>query len=457
MDVTFSRFVQALRNADVRVSPAETLDAFDVVSQVGIEDKRLLRDALGLVLAKTREEKERFEDAFDRFFLQLAFREPAKPTFVRGVDREALVEELGQHLSGGLVRTIDSVLSDERDYLAFLVQQAAEDAGISAMRTLREKRVYAGKIAQALALDELEAYLASGEARGEAGGGTGNGADPLLRYLRQYFHGEIRDYVDAQYKLHVDATGRRALLEAALKSQLDRIPREYHVEVRRVVEKLARKLAREHRRRQRRSARGMLDLKKTLRRNLSYDGAIFEPHWRRVKREKATVFVLCDVSGSVAQVSRFLLLFLYELTDVLPNVRAFAFSSALGEVTETFSRKAPEEAVEQALFDWGKGTTDYARAFRDFRERCGKDLDGRSTVVVLGDGRNNYFDPQAHLLKEISQRVKQVFWLNPETRDRWSDGDSEMRRYAPYCLGVRTCNRIEHIETFAQQLLTAAR
>ena len=449
MEVTFSRFVQALRNADVRVSPAETLDAFDVVSRVGIENKRLLRDALGLALAKTREEKERFEDAFDRFFLQLAFREPAKPTFVRGVDREALVEELGRHLSGGLVRTIDSVLADERDYLAFLVQQAAEDAGISAIRTLREKRLYAGKIAQALSLDELEAYL--------AGGGTGNGADPLLRYLRQYFHGEIREYVDAQYKLHVDATGRRALLDAALQSQLDRIPREYHVEVRRVVEKLARKLAREHRRRQRRSARGMLDLKKTLRRNLSYDGAIFEPHWRRVKREKATVYVLCDVSGSVAEVSRFLLLFLYELTDVLPNVRAFAFSSALGEVTDTFSRKAPEEAVEQALFDWGKGTTDYARAFRDFRELCGKDLDSRSTVVVLGDGRNNYFDPQAQLLKEISQRVKQVFWLNPETRDRWSDGDSEMRRYAPYCLQVRICNRIEHIETFADQLLTAAR
>ena len=449
MEVTFSRFVQALRNADVRVSPAETLDAFDVVARVGIENKRLLRDALGLALAKTREEKDRFEDAFDRFFLQLAFRAPAKRTFVGGVDREKFVEQLRAHLSGELVRTIDSVLADERDYLALVVQHAAEDAGISAMRTLREKRLYAGKIAQALALDELEAFIASG--------GTGNGADPLLRYLRQYFHGEIRDYVDAQYKLHVDATGRRALLEAALRANLDRIPAEYHSEVRRVVERLARKLAREHRRRQRRAARGVLDLKKTLRRNIAYDGAIFEPHWRRVKREKATVYVLCDVSGSVAQVSRFLLLFLYELTDVLPNVRAFAFSSALGEVTDTFGRKGAEEALEQALFDWGKGTTDYARAFRDFRELCGKDLDSRSTVVVLGDGRNNYFDPQARLLKEISQRVKQVFWLNPETRDRWSEGDSEMRHYAPYCLEVRTCNRIQHIETFADQLLTAAR
>ena len=169
------------------------------------------------------------------------------------------------------------------------------------------------------------------------------------------------------------------------------------------------------------------------------------------------MFVLCDVSGSVAQVARFLLLFLYELADVLPNVRSFAFSSTLGEVTDTFSRKAGEDAVEEALFVWGKGTTDYGRAFRDFRELCGRDLDRRSTVVVLGDGRNNYFDPNAKLLKEISNRVKQVFWLNPETRDRWADGDSEMRHYAPYCLQVKTCNRIDHIESFADRLLTAAR
>ena len=449
MDVTFSRFVQALRNADVRVSPAETLVAFDVVSRVGIENRRLLRDALGLALAKSREEKERFEDAFERFFQQLAFREPAKRTFVGNVDREALIDRLEGELSGGLLRTIDSVLVDERDYLAFVVQRAAEEAGISEMRTLREKRVYAGKIGKALALDELEAYL--------AGGGTGNGMDPVLRYLRQYFHGEIRSYVDAQYKLHVDATGRRALLEAALKSNLDRVPPDYHAEVRRVVGKLARKLSREHRRRRRRAARGVLDLKKTIRRNIAYDGAIFEPQWRRTKREKATVFVLCDVSGSVAQVARFLLLFLYELADVLPNVRSFAFSSTLGEVTDTFSRKAGEEAVEEALFVWGKGTTDYGRAFRDFRELCGRDLDSRSTVVVLGDGRNNYFDPNAKLLKEISNRVKQVFWLNPETRDRWAEGDSEMRHYAPYCLQVKTCNRIGHIESFADRLLMAAR
>ena len=152
-----------------------------------------------------------------------------------------------------------------------------------------------------------------------------------------------------------------------------------------------------------------------------------------------------------------MLLFLYELTDVLPNIRAFAFSSALGEVTDLFKRKSTEAAVEEALVAWGGGTTDYARAFCDFRALCGRDLDHKSTIIVLGDARNNYFEPKTDVLKELSDRVKQVLWLNPEHRSQWTQGDSEMQRYAPYCFDVRTCNRLSHIETLADKLLSAAR
>ena len=76
---------------------------------------------------------------------------------------------------------------------------------------------------------------------------------------------------------------------------------------------------------------------------------------------------------------------------------------------------------------------------------------------MLGDGRNNYYDPKTEVLKELSRRVKQVFWLNPETKDQWTEGDSEMKRYAPYCFRVQTCNKIRDIEAFADQLLTATR
>lgn len=446
MEVTFARFVQALRNADVRVSPAETLDGFAVISLVGIADRRLLRDALGLALAKSSEDKVRFADAFERFFLQLAFREPPKRTLLAGQDRDALVAELERDLSPHALRSLVSVLDDDRDTLALIAQTAAERGGITDIRSLREKRSHAAGIARSLGVDELDAWLA----------GTGQGA-PALRHVRQYLREQVGAYVEGLYRLHVDATGKRALLAAALKSNLGRLPADYHAEVRRAVERLAERLARVHRRKRRRAARGLLDLKRTLRRNLPHDGVLFDLRWRRVAREKAAVYVLCDVSDSVARVARFLLLFLYELGDLLPNLRAFAFSNVLGEVTATFAGKPAEAAVEEALFAWGKGATDYGRALHDFRELCGHGLNRRATIIVLGDGRNNYFDPQTAILKQLARRVKQVFWLNPETRDQWGEGDSEMLRYAPHCLRVSTCNRVAHIEAFADRLLTATR
>ncbi len=447
MDVTFTRFVSALRNADVRASPAETLVAFDALRQVGVRDPELLRDALALTLAKTRTEKERFAETFERFFHQLAFREPAKRTFVRGANPDDLLARLNGRISPGLLAAIEDVLRDERDGLAARVQQAGEAAGVHTIRTLREKAGIADAIGRVLALDELDVAVAAG--------GLGSNEETLLRYLRQYFRQQVHDYVDAQYRLHVDPTGRRALVDAALTSNLDQLPRGYRDDVRRVVEKLAQRLARDHRKRRKRALRGTLDIKRTIRSNVAYDGAIFDLRWRRVVREKPTVFVLCDVSSSVARVARFLLLLLYELNDLLPNIRAFAFSSHLGEVTDVFTDRPSEEAIEEALFLWGKGNTDYARAFLDFRELCGAELSRRSTLIVLGDGRNNHYDPRPDLFEELSRRCRQTFWLNPEARDQWREGDSEMRRYAPYCTTVATCSKLRDLERFADRLLTS--
>ena len=451
MELTFGRFVTALRNADVRASPAETLTAFEIVERVGIADKPLLKDSLALALAKSKDEKARFDATFERFFA-LAFRDRAKPSFVRRVDRDAMLTQLRADASPGLIESVENVLDDERDRLALRIHRAAAEADIHQIKSLREKSLYGRRIGKVIGLDELDVYL-------EAGGpGTGDaGTGEFLRYLRQYFRQQIGDYVDAQYRLHLDASGKRAILEAALKSNLDRLPPAYHQDVRRVVERMAEKLAKDHRRRRKRARRGILDVKKTIRRNVAYDGALFDLRWRREKREPGTVFVLCDVSNSVARVARFLLLFLYELTDLLPNIRAFAFSSRLGEVTDTMRGRPTEIAIEEALFTWGKGNTDYARAFADFRELCGSAIDPHSTMIVMGDARSNYYDPRVDIFAELTRRAKQTFWLNPEIRDQWHEGDSEMRRYAPYCFRVETCNKLRDIERFADRLLLMAR
>ena len=441
MELTFGRFVTALRNADVRASPAETLTAFEIVERIGIADKTLLKDSLAMALAKSRDEKARFEETFERFFA-LAFRDRPKSSFVRRIDRDAMLNELRADVSPGLAESVANVLDDERDRLALRIYQAAADAGIHKIKSLREKSLYSRRIGTVLGLDELDAYLEVG------GPGTGNaGTRELLRYLRYYFRQQVGDYVDAQYKLHLDASGKRAILEAALTSNLDQLPVAYHQDVRRVVGKMAEKLAKDHRRRRKRARRGVLDIKKTIRRNVAYDGALFDLRWRQEKREPGAVFVLCDVSNSVARVARFLLLFLYELTDVLPNIRAFAFSSRLGEVTDTLRERATEVAIEEALFTWGKGNTDYARALADFRELCGSDINQHSTLIVLGDARSNYYDPRVDIFEELTRRARQTLWLNPETRDQWGEGDSEMRRYASYCSSVETCSKLARHRT----------
>jgi len=451
MDITLARFVAALRRAELRVSPAETLDALAVVNHVGLADPILLRDALALTLAKSREEKTRFSECFARFFDQLAFRSPVKESFFREVNRSVALAQMEPHLSDITRRVVAGILGNDRGALALEVSLAARVAGIDSMQSLRDKATLVNRIADALGARELDVLLNSPPDN------LAENVLPALRYLRHYLKQEIQQYIDTQYRLTVDASGRRAILEAALRANLTQIPTEYRAELQRVIARLAEQLARGHRHRRRRARRGQLDIKQTLRANVAYDATLFRLKWRQQRREKNAVFVLCDVSGSVSRVARFLLYLLYELSDVLPQVRTFAFSNRLGEVTERFREKSIEVAIEEALFDWGKGNTDYGRAFLDFRDIAMNDVDHRSTVIILGDARNNYYEPHADRLRDLSRRAKQVLWLNPEPREQWGEGDSEMLRYAPHCFRVARCNCVADLERFAETLVAVQR
>ncbi len=165
---------------------------------------------------------------------------------------------------------------------------------------------------------------------------------------------------------------------------------------------------------------------------------------------------ICDVSGSVSQVSRFLLLFLYSLSEVLPKVRAFAFSSSLGEVTELFETKALADAIDETLERFGMGSTDYGQSFEQFTRLCLDDIDKRTTVLILGDARNNFGDPRTDLLQQIFQRSHQVIWLNPENRLRWGSGDSEMNRYLGYCTYAEECHSLAQLERIIGRILKRA-
>ncbi len=156
--------------------------------------------------------------------------------------------------------------------------------------------------------------------------------------------------------------------------------------------------------------------------------------------------VLCDVSGSVAAAAEFLLLFLYALNEALSDIRAFAFSGSLIEVSSILETLEIEAAIGEILRLVGFGSSNYGRALADFDAGWMAQVTRRTTVLILGDGRGNYADPRADILKRLGERAKRIIWLNPEGRPSWGTGDSDMLRYAPYCTLVAQCNTLRRLE-----------
>jgi len=117
---------------------------------------------------------------------------------------------------------------------------------------------------------------------------------------------------------------REGALRNVRLSQLDRRDMD---RMRTLVREMAKQIATRYSRKRWQARRGHLDTRRTLRRNMSFDSIPFHTIWKRTRIDRPTVMALCDVSGSVAAVSRFLLMFLYSLTDVLSGIHSFAFSN----------------------------------------------------------------------------------------------------------------------------------
>jgi hypothetical protein len=222
------------------------------------------------------------------------------------------------------------------------------------------------------------------------------------------------------------------------------------------VTKLAQRLRNALAVKRRTARRGKLHVKDTIRRSLQYGGVPFAVRYHRRKRVKPQVVVLCDVSDSVRNVSRFMLQFVYSLQDLYSKVRSFIFVADIGEITKLFEESEIHQAIDQAI----RGNvinvyahSDFGRAFRLFHRDHLSAITRHTTVIVLGDARNNYNVPHEWVLREIRQRAKQVIWLNPENRMTWGFGDSEMDRYQPYCDVVEECRNLNQLYRVADRLV----
>jgi uncharacterized protein len=234
--------------------------------------------------------------------------------------------------------------------------------------------------------------------------------------------------------------------------------REEMAMLRRAIYPLTRKLAVRLARKRRHGRKGPLDFRNTVRHSLSYGGVPAEPKFRYPRPAKPEIMVVADISGSVAAFARFTLHLVYAISSQFSRVRAFVFIDGIDEVTRFFEgvddiTEAVHRVNTEADVVWVDGHSDYGHAFEVFWEKYGKDVGPKTTVLFLGDARNNYHASQAWIIKEIRQRARKVFWLNPEPKSYWNTGDSIIGEYASHYDGSFEVRNLRQLESFVDNLV----
>jgi uncharacterized protein len=430
-------FVEALRAQGISVGPSETIDAGRVMSVVGLGDREVLREGIACAVLRRPDHRDTYDAMFDLWFpAALGARatvpieddedEPPLPDDIEAL-RAALVELLGAET--------DSSDRDER--LEAMVARIVETYG--RYSSSRGPSYSSYQALKAMALDQLEGRLLAGllAPYGEAPTPT---QEQIAKAIATQRISQLRKMVEAETKRrtaeqlgreHVTMYGIPQLSENV---EFLRASGEQLRQMRRVVAPLARTLATRLAARRRRSRAGEIDLRKTLRKSMNTGGVPIDVVLRKPRPARPELVVLCDVSGSVAGFSHFTLLLVHALRQQFSRVRVFAFIDTTDEVTHLFGPEADlAMAVQQITRESGvytrDGHSDYGNAFTSFTEKYPTVLSPRSSLLVLGDGRNNYRNPETEVLHRMVTESRHAHWLNPEPRHLWGSGDSAVPRY----------------------------
>ena len=439
MQHTLESFLRALRAHEIRVSPAEAIDAHRAALEVGYGDRELLKDALCVTLAKTPDEVDRFDAVFDTFFA----RPPsgAKPPPPTANDAQA---------PAGAPDLASQLLAGDEAALAQAMESAAASVGAGDIRLTSQRNLLTRRMLDEMGLRDLEAMIqalrAAGQPRDQA-------LAERLAERRAALFVQAAAFVERQSRLYASESGRRMRDAILAQQRLTAVEPEDFQTMEALVRRMARRLATKYARKRHRAHKGKLDVRKTIRRSMGHGGIPFEVVWRSETLHKPKIAVLCDVSRSVAAAAQFLLLFLYSLNEVVERLDAYAFSDRAVSVNDLLDDETVDDAITLVMAKVGFRPTDYGRSLADFIDAQGSKLDRRTTVIILGDGRSNYAEPRLDLMRTIGERARSVIWLNPEPETYWSQGDSKMDAYRRFCTVAKTCNSLAQLERIIEDVL----
>ncbi|WP_101758800.1 VWA domain-containing protein [Oceanicoccus sp. KOV_DT_Chl] len=454
MQKNLVNFIATLRNHDIRISTSESLDAMRVLALVGYNDRLQFKHALSATLAKTIAEKSRFDYCFELFYggSRLELSSEATASDFVALPQDLTTDVLSDENIQAAISTplVKALLQDDNRLIAALVAKAGAELDTEKLRYFTQTGQYTRKLLLAMNVDTLDQSIHQLQNIRTA---DADYVVDILTRKKIQLRDLAKQQIEEKFLLTANAEGRKLQENVILHTRLSTLENQHLNQLQEITRKISKKLAAKHSQRLRIKKRGKLDVAKTLRKNIHHDGILFNTYWKNKRKDKAKVIVLCDVSNSVAAYAKFLLLFLYSLNDILPRVRSYCFSNRSGEVTDLFDQQPAPQAIETAFKQWGQGGSDYGQSLVDFADQCLASIDNNTTVIILGDARNNKGEPRLDILQNIYQRAKTVIWLNPERRSSWYTGDSEMRRYQSACHFVSECQSLHQLTKIVDQLL----
>ena len=458
MEERIVRFIAALRAGGVRVSLAESADAFRAVENLGVEEREAFRLSLRATLIKDVSSLPIFEELFPLFF-DTADQQPAMQDSTEDMSPEEahMLAQALRMFSEQLRRMMEKLLRGEQLSQEEL-EQLGQMTGLNRTDDLRYKDWMARRMMRAMRFDEVrDAMREMMELLAQMGMNKERLEQmrELIRANQQAMQEQISQYAGQRIAENMSEQRPEEGVEELMDRPFGALSDRDMDRLRREVSKLANRLRSRIALRQKRAKTGQLDAKGTIRTNLKHGGVPMEIK-HRDHRLKPKLVVICDISTSMRHCSELMLSLVHALQDLVTKTHAFAFIDHLEYISPDFVGRQAKDAISEVLVRMPPGhySTDLGYSLENFVHNYMDTIDSRTTFIVVGDGRNNYNDPRLNIFQNMARRSRRTIWLNPEPPILWGSGDSDMPKYAPLCDNIVVAATLNELTEAIDSLLT---
>jgi len=457
MESRILQLIAALRSSGVRVSLAESAEAFSAVDLMGIQDREEFRLSLRATLIKDLKDMPTFDKLFPLFFGS------GQPPMMGGNPTDDMTPEEAQMWAEAMKEFAEKLrqrmqrLMNGEQLSRSELEALGQMVGLNQADSLNQQNWMTQRMLRALAFPEVQKAMKELMEQLAQMGMSRERVEQIREMIQENMQGlreQVEQFAGERIAENLSEKPRSDNMDNLMNRPFEALSDSDKQLLQREVKRLAAALRTRIALRQKRAKNGQMDPKATIRANLKYHGVPMEiKHKDRVRKPK--IVVICDVSTSMRFCSELMLSFLFALQGQVRKTHAFAFIDHLESISEDFSGSNADEAIQSVLWRMPSGhyNTDLGWSLNDFQNEYMDTLNSGTTLLIVGDGRNNYYDPRLDIFSTMSRRATRTIWLNPEPPALWH-GDSDMPKYAPLCSNVLKVSNLRELAEAVNDLMT---